>query len=306
MIKFFHSEEKSERKKCAIITAFAVVPIVFDFLQVFFVSVPCTSVAFQIAIIIVYAFISVERSENVLLSVSERQKSNMKTALVQAAMSWYEFNVDRDCIYDSKIYLDQDHYVECPENTDKKYSAIFTFLISRVFPKFVDLYRETFSLDNLKRRFEQGESEVSCGIGSNIVVERVDASEVENGDIISFFSQDPAHGGAMNTHRVVSIEQNGDNWSFVTKGDANQLEDKYVTSSEDLIGKVVFVSHGMGIIVHLLSNPLIFIPVIVLPMFVMLIYNLSRTIRLTRNIVKEEEEAAVREAVEAIRKSREE
>ena len=90
----------------------------------------------------------------------------------------------------------------------------------------------------------------------------------------------------------------------MTKGDANQLEDKYVTSSKDLIGKVVYVSHVMGIIVHLLSNPLIFIPVIVLPMFVILVYNLACTIRVTRNIVKEEEEADVREAVEAIRKSR--
>lgn len=151
-----------------------------------------------------------------------------------------------------------------------------------------------------------GSMEPAIETDSLIVVERVDASEVKTGDIISFFSQDPVHGGAVNTHRVVSIEQNGDNWNFVTKGDANQLEDKYVTSSEDLIGKVVFVSHGMGIMVHLLSNPLIFIPVILLPMFVILVSNLSRTIRLTRKIVKEEEEAAVREAVEAIQKSREE
>lgn len=105
VIKFFQAKEKSERKKCAIITLFAIVPMAFDFLQVFFVAVPCTSVAFQIAIIIVYAFISVERSENVLLSVSERQKNNMKTALARTAMSWYEFNADRDCIYDSKYTL---------------------------------------------------------------------------------------------------------------------------------------------------------------------------------------------------------
>ncbi|MGN1231433.1 MAG: hypothetical protein ACI4TP_05985 [Anaerotignum sp.] len=112
VIKFFQAREKSERKKYAIITAFAVVPMAFDFLQVFFVAVPCTSVAFQIALIIVYAFISVERSENVLLSISERQKSNMKTALVQTAISCYEFNADRDCIYDSKIYLDKEHALE--------------------------------------------------------------------------------------------------------------------------------------------------------------------------------------------------
>lgn len=62
VIKFVKSKEKSERKKNAIFTLFAVIPMTFDFLQVFFVSVPCTSVAFQIAIIIIYAFISVEIS----------------------------------------------------------------------------------------------------------------------------------------------------------------------------------------------------------------------------------------------------
>lgn len=153
-------------------------------------------------------------------------------------------------------------------------------------------------------RVMTGSMEPAIETDSLIVVKRVEASEIKIGDVISFFSQDPAHGGAVNTHRVTAIEQNGEEWNFVTKGDANQLEDKYVTSSKDLIGKVVYVSHVMGIIVHLLSNPLIFIPVIVLPMFVILVYNLACTIRVTRNIVKEEEEAAVREAVEAIRKSR--
>ena len=153
-------------------------------------------------------------------------------------------------------------------------------------------------------RVMTGSMEPAIETDSLIVVKRVEPSEIKIGDVISFFSQDPAHGGAVNTHRVTAIEQNGEEWNFVTKGDANQLEDKYVTSSKDLIGKVVYVSHVMGIIVHLLSNPLIFIPVIVLPMFVILVYNLACTIRVTRNIVKEEEEAAVREAVEAIRKSR--
>lgn len=160
-IKFFRAREKSERKKFAIITAFAVVPMTFDLLQVFFVTVPCTSVAFQIAIMIVYIYISIERSENVLLSISERQKSNMKTALVQTAMSWYEFNVDRDCIYGSKIYLDKDHYVEQPAHTDKKYSEYYNFLAARVDPEYSELYRKTFSLKNLKKRFQGGESEIS-------------------------------------------------------------------------------------------------------------------------------------------------
>ena len=74
VIKFFKAKEKSERKKYTIITVFAIVPLTFDLLQVFFVTIPCTSVAFQIANMIVFAFISVERSENVLLCAEDRQR----------------------------------------------------------------------------------------------------------------------------------------------------------------------------------------------------------------------------------------
>lgn len=161
VIKFFQAGEKSERKKCAIITAFAIVPMLFDFIQVFFVAVPCTSVAFQIAILIVYVFISVERSENVLLSAADRQKNYMKTALAQTSMSWYEFNVDRDCIYDSKIYVDKEHYVKGYSQSAESYSEYYDFLSGRVFQKQKKSYKETFSLANLKKSFAQGESELS-------------------------------------------------------------------------------------------------------------------------------------------------
>ena len=155
-------------------------------------------------------------------------------------------------------------------------------------------------------RITSGSMEPTIHIDSLAVVKHVEPEDIRVDDVITFYSDDPVLQGYPNTHRVTQIIEEEGKLYFVTKGDANQLEDKYVTSSEDLIGKVVFVSHGMGIMVHLLSNPLIFIPVILLPMFVILVSNLSRTIRLTRKIVKEEEEAAVREAVEAIRKSREE
>ena len=161
VIKLFRAKDKSERKKYSVITLFAIVPLTFDFIQLYFISVPCTSVAFQIAIFIVYAFISVDRSKNVLLSVSERQKSNLKTALVETAMSWYEFNVDSDCIYDSKIYIDRTHYVDSLKRTGKKYSEYYEFFANRVLPEFNKLYRETFSLENLRNKFQAGESEIS-------------------------------------------------------------------------------------------------------------------------------------------------
>lgn len=160
-LMLFLAKEEGERKRYAILTAFAFVPMIFDLLQVYFVTVPCTSVAFQIAILIVYVFISVERSENILLSISERQKSNMKTALAQTAMSWYEFNVDRNCIYDCKIYLQKDRYEKSSDWLDHSYSKCFQFLLSRIFPEYREKYETIFSLDHLKNCFEQGNSELS-------------------------------------------------------------------------------------------------------------------------------------------------
>ena len=159
--KLFLSKEGSELKRYAIITAFAFVPMVFDYLQIYFVTVPCTSVAFQIAIFIVYVFISVERSENVLLSDSERQKNNMKTALAQAAMSYCEFNIDRNCIYDCKIYLEKDKYKKLSDYRDGSYTECFEFLAGRVFPEYEERYRSVFSLEKIKESFRLGIPEVS-------------------------------------------------------------------------------------------------------------------------------------------------
>ena len=154
-------------------------------------------------------------------------------------------------------------------------------------------------------RVMSGSMEPAITIDSLIVVKKTEASQIMPGDIISFYSQDPALDGAVNTHRVVSAEEDQGSWHFITKGDANQLEDKYLTSETDLIGKVIFVSHTLGVIVHLLSNPLIFIPLIVLPLFIILLLNLIKTVRYTKGLLREEEEAAVREAIEEIRKQQE-
>jgi hypothetical protein len=89
---------------------------------------------------------------------------------------------------------------------------------------------------------------------------------------------------------------------FSTRGDANNVDDRYDTQEDDLIGQVVFSSYFLGILVRLLANPLIFIPVILLPLAVLLLRNLWHTISLARQIAKQEEERAIRQAMEEIRK----
>ena len=69
-----------------------------------------------------------------------------------------------------------------------------------------------------------------------ILVEKVDASEVEKGDIIAFYSTDPAIYGKINTHRIVS--ENGA--PLVTKGDNNFNDDgQYSAKPENIVGRYV-------------------------------------------------------------------
>ena len=137
-----------------------------------------------------------------------------------------------------------------------------------------------------------------------ILVKKTDPSEIQAGDVISFYSADPALDGAVNTHRVTETEQDGTKWRYTTKGDANNVPDQYGTDSDALIGKVVASFLLLGKLARLVSNPLVFIPVILIPLALILINNLVRTIRLAGKIARDEEEAALREAIRQIQEEK--
>ena len=146
-------------------------------------------------------------------------------------------------------------------------------------------------------RITTGSMRPSYDTDTLILVKKTDPSQIQVGDVISFYSADPALDGAVNTHRVIAIEEDGTEWKYTTQGDANNIPDQYGTDSEALIGKVVASSLVLGKLARLVANPLVFIPVI-------LISNLVRTIRLAGKIAKDEEEAAVREAIREIQEKR--
>lgn len=137
-------------------------------------------------------------------------------------------------------------------------------------------------------RVMTGSMEPELPVNTLIVVHRVEPEEVKVGDVISFYSTDPTLYGSINTHRVTQVTTDGGEPAFVTKGDANLIEDHYLTRGKDLIGVVVFSSFLLGTIVRLASNPLVFVPVIMVPLVVMLIINLTKTVRVTRQMAEEE------------------
>lgn len=149
-----------------------------------------------------------------------------------------------------------------------------------------------------------GSMEPEIPINSLVLVKETPADEVEKGDIISFYSSDPALDGAINTHRVVDIKTvktvDGE-LEFVTRGDANGFIDQYTAKAKFLVGKVALVSPSLGILVKLSSNPLIFIPLIIVPLLIMLLLGIRRTVLVAREIERQEQEAALRRIISKIK-----
>ena len=85
-----------------------------------------------------------------------------------------------------------------------------------------------------------GSMEDTIPEGSYILVKKTDPEEIRKGDIICFYSDDPAIKGYPNTHTVVEDPIQGENGlEFVTKGDANPLKDTETAKGDKLIGRYV-------------------------------------------------------------------
>lgn len=146
-----------------------------------------------------------------------------------------------------------------------------------------------------------GSMEPTIPENSMLLVRQTEPGSLQVGDVISFVSPDPSLQGALNTHRIVDITEEGGTLWFSTKGDANVLEDPQAVSGSQVLGKVIFVSAVLGKLIALLTNPLVFGLAVLLPLVLILIGNLVRALKSAVTLAKEEEAAAVRQALEEIK-----
>ena len=91
--------------------------------------------------------------------------------------------------------------------------------------------------------------------GSYILIKEISPEDVEINDVICFYSDDPTIYGIPNTHRVVSEPvETASGIEFVTKGDANALNDPVNARGERLIGVYVKTLHGVTGIVRAMNG----------------------------------------------------
>ena len=135
--------------------------------------------------------------------------------------------------------------------------------------------------------------------GSLIFCKTANAKDIKAGDIICFF--DPAgNGSSTTTHRVKEVQtDDAGNISFITKGDANNTEDKTPVPANKLVGKYWFRIAGLGSAAMFMQTTPGLIIFVIVPILLLVAYDVFRRRRFDAQ--KDAETAALEEELRALR-----
>ena len=79
-----------------------------------------------------------------------------------------------------------------------------------------------------------GSMEPTLHVGDYIFVEKTPPEALAKGDVIAFYSEADDIFGMLVTHRIVGVNEDG---TFVTRGDANPVDDRVSVRPERIVGK---------------------------------------------------------------------
>lgn len=107
-------------------------------------------------------------------------------------------------------------------------------------------------------------------VGDMIISKEVSPDELKVGDNVVYEGLVDDFNGKIVTHKIIDINQDGDQYKFITKGLNNDIEDPEI-SEEQILGKVVYRTFILSAISKLINNTTTFFFVIFIP-FVLLVF----------------------------------
>jgi len=147
-----------------------------------------------------------------------------------------------------------------------------------------------------------GSMEPSIHEGDYIYIKRTDTDSLKAGDIISFYSQDDSIEGEINTHRISEVLSDG---TFVTKGDANKIEDSVTVQKVTIIGKYYGKLRFFKWLGSFASGKKLLMLLVILPTVCMAVYEVKTIAEIkiysreeALKAAEKEKEKLMREAVE--------
>ena len=109
-----------------------------------------------------------------------------------------------------------------------------------------------------------------------------DPLDLKVGDVITFRSSSPTSVGMTITHRIKAITEDYEgNICFVTKGDANPVEDESCAKYSNVIGKVIIRIPGLGHIQRFLASGVGWLLCILIPALVIIGRDIMKLTRLS-------------------------
>ncbi len=147
-----------------------------------------------------------------------------------------------------------------------------------------------------------GSMEPTLRVDDYIIIKKTDPSDLREGDIISFYSDQSDIRGKLVTHRITGIAEDG---SFITKGDANPVEDRVNADPDKIAGRFVRKARFFMWADSFTDKRKLLLLLVMIPTTVIAIYELKTVMKLGKKMTednkeseKERHDAAVREAIE--------
>lgn len=127
--------------------------------------------------------------------------------------------------------------------------------------------------------------EPTFNVNDLVVVKKVDTSELNDGDIITFEND-----GKVISHRILKISKNRNGVKIQTKGDNNEVQDPYELTTEQVYGKVVFSIEKLGRFVTYIQNAKGFLNIVIFAIIVYILVSLRDKQKNTRKIKRKKYE----------------
>jgi signal peptidase len=136
--------------------------------------------------------------------------------------------------------------------------------------------------------------------GDLIICKKINAGDVKEGDVISFFDPE-GNGSSVVTHRVIALViEDGALVGFRTQGDNNDIEDRLTVPTENLVGLWTGKRFGgLGNLVLFTQSPLGIVIFLILPICAFVLYEVLR--RQKQDQAKQNDIDVLRAELEALR-----
>jgi signal peptidase I len=149
-----------------------------------------------------------------------------------------------------------------------------------------------------------GSMEPTIMTGDFIIVHKASPEQLQVNDIITFYSDSPETKDLLITHRIIGIKDDG---TFITKGDANNIEDQVSARPERVLGKYVRKARYLGIVSSFADMRKLILLLVIVPMFVISIFEVKSLAAVWKKVRQESgaeltEEQIRQQEIERIKK----